>query len=113
MYFAITIFAVFLHYTWQFWVLACTVGMCQGGIQALSRSYFGKLVPKEHSNEYFGFFDIFGKYSSVMGASIIGVFSQFNLGYIGVGSISLLFVAGLILLLRVPHSAADNGGVSA
>ena len=115
MYIAITIFAVFLRHTWQFWVLACSVGVCQGGIQALSRSYFGKLVPKENSNEYFGFYDIFGKYSSVMGASIIGVFSQFNMGSIGVGAISVLFVAGLILLIRVPRTAADlsaTGGIS-
>lgn len=54
-------FAVFLYHEWQFWLLAVMVGLFQGGIQALSRSYFAKLVPAEKSGEYFGVFDIFGK----------------------------------------------------
>ena len=71
-YTCITIFAIFLAHQWQFWVLAVCVGMFQGGIQALSRSEFGKLCPKEHANEYFGFFDIFGKYAAIMGTFIVG-----------------------------------------
>ncbi|MGI6106141.1 MAG: MFS transporter [Raoultibacter sp.] len=65
-YFCITLFAAFfLKSATEFWVLALCVGLFQGGIQALSRSAFGKLIPKNNANEYFGFFDIFGKYASI------------------------------------------------
>ena len=64
-YFCITLFAAFfLREAAEFWMLAICVGLFQGGIQALSRSEFGKLIPKEHANEYYGFFDIFGKYAA-------------------------------------------------
>ena len=63
--------------TWQFWVLAILVATSQGGIQALSRSMFGKMLPdKNRSGEYFGFFDIFGKFSSVMGPALMGFVTQ-------------------------------------
>ena len=61
LYMGICIFGYQLDQVWEFWVLAVAVGICQGGIQALSRSYFGQIIPKEESNEYFGFYDIFGK----------------------------------------------------
>jgi UMF1 family MFS transporter len=58
---------------WKFWMLAVIVGLAQGGVQSLSRSYFGKLVPKENSNEYFGFFDIFGKYADLLGPLLMAL----------------------------------------
>ena len=62
---------------WQFWVLAVLCATSQGGIQALSRSMFGKLIPdKDRSGEFFGFFDIFGKFSSIMGPALVGVVSS-------------------------------------
>ena len=67
-YFFIVLFAAFfLKSAVEFWILAICVGLFQGGIQALSRSEYGKLIPKERANEYYGFFDIFGKYAAVMG----------------------------------------------
>lgn len=57
----------------EFWALAIIVGMAQGGVQALSRSYFGRIIPKEESNEYFGFFDIFGKFSDGIGPIFLTV----------------------------------------
>ena len=73
-YCGIVLFAAFaLKTATEFWILAILVGLFQGGIQALSRSYFGKLVPKERSNEYYGFFDIFGRYASVMGTFLVSV----------------------------------------
>ena len=76
-YAGIALFAFFLKHQWQFWVLAVVVGMFQGGIQALSRSMFGKMLPdKNRSGEYFGFFDIFGKFSSVMGPALMGFVTQ-------------------------------------
>lgn len=83
-----------------FWVLATMVGMVQGGIQALSRSYFGKLTPKERSGEYFGFFDIFGKFAAVVGpalyALIKGITGRSSFSIL---SIILLFIVGFIMLL--------------
>ena len=106
-YFCITLFAAFfLRTAMEFWILAVCVGLFQGGIQALSRSEFGKLIPKEHANEYYGFFDIFGKYAAVMGAFLVSVFTQLTgNASIGVLAISILFVAGLLLLWRMPKEA--------
>lgn len=76
-YMGVCVFGFFVRETWQFWVLAIMVATSQGGIQALSRSMFGKMLPdKSRSGEYFGFFDIFGKFSSVMGPTLMGVVTQ-------------------------------------
>ena len=106
-YFGITCFAAFfLRTAAEFWVLAILVGMFQGGIQALSRSEFGKLCPKDRANEYFGFFDIFGKYAAVMGTFLVGTFTALTGdSSIGVLSIAALFVAGFVMMLRVPQNA--------
>ena len=83
-----------------FWCMAFLVGTVQGGIQALSRSYFGKLIPAERSNEYFGFFDIFGKFAAVIGPLLVGLFTQFTgRDSIGVISLAILFAVGGAILL--------------
>ena len=75
-YMFICVFGFFLRSLWQFWVLAVLCATSQGGIQALSRSMFGKLIPdKERSGEFFGFFDIFGKFSSIIGPTLVGIVS--------------------------------------
>lgn len=97
-YFGIAVFAMFLKEQWQFWILAILVGMFQGGIQALSRSYFTKIIPAEKSGEYFGLMDICGKGASFIGTSVISIISQITGNVsIGVGAISLLFVLGIIV----------------
>ena len=96
--------AFFLNSAREFWMLAICVGLFQGGIQALSRSEFGKLIPKEHSNEYFGFFDIFGKYAAVMGTFLVSSITQLTgHGNLGVLSVGLLFIVGFFLLRSVPE----------
>lgn len=104
-YFGITLFAAFfLRSATEFWFLAILVGMFQGGIQALSRSEFGKLCPKDRANEYFGFFDIFGKYAAVLGTFLVGTITAFTgNSSLGVLSIAALFVVGFIIMLRVPE----------
>ena len=83
-----------------FWVLATMVGTVQGGIQALSRSYFGQLIPAERSNEYYGFLDIFGKFACVMGPILYGVVIDLTgKASLGILSIILLFIMGGVLLL--------------
>ena len=89
---------MFLKEQWQFWILAILVGMFQGGIQALSRSYFTKIIPAEKSGEYFGLMDICGKGASFIGTSVISLISQVTGNVsIGVGAISLFFVLGIIV----------------
>ncbi len=83
-----------------FWILAIMVGSVQGGIQALSRSYFGKIIPPENSNEYFGVFDIFGKVSTIMGPAIYAFISTTTgRSSYGILSIIVLFFIGAILLI--------------
>ena len=97
-YFGIAVFAIFLASQWQFWMLAVMVGMFQGGIQALSRSYFTKIIPPEQSGEYFGLLDICGKGAAFLGTTIVSLVSQItgNMST-GVGMIAILFVIGFTL----------------
>ena len=107
-YFCITLFAAFfLRSAAEFWVLAVCVGLFQGGIQALSRSEFGKLIPKENANEYYGFFDIFGKYATIMGTLLVSVFTQLTgSSSYGVLSVAVLFIVGFVRLWKMPEKAA-------
>lgn len=100
-YLGIAVFAMFLQTQLQFWILAFLVGMFQGGIQALSRSYFTKIIPEEQSGEYFGIMDICGKGASFLGTTIVSVVSQIT-GDInkGVGMIVVLFVIGIVLFRK-------------
>ena len=102
-YLFITVFAIFISSTWMFWVLAIAVGMFQGGIQALSRSYFTQIIPKNKSGELFSLFDAFGKGASFIGTLLFGVISQAtdssNLGIIPLAC--LVFVGGIVFIFAV------------
>ena len=102
-YMGIVLFAAFfLKTAFEFWVLAIMVGLFQGGVQALSRSYFGRIIPKEKSNEYYGFFNIFGRYASVMGTFLVSVVTSLTGNpSLGVLSIGVLLVVGFMLLVRL------------
>lgn len=89
--------------TIMFWVLAMLVGTAQGGIQALSRSYFGRIVPKNQANEFFGFYNIFGKFAAILGPILFGWISlATGKANYGVGSIIILFIVGSIIFHFVP-----------
>ncbi len=101
-----------------FWCMAFLVGTVQGGIQAISRSYFGKLIPAEKSNEYFGFFDIFGKFAAVIGPALVAVFTKVTgRASIGVLSLVILFLVGFSILffgrktLFAQEKAKSGGGL--
>lgn len=100
-YVAIVLFAAFfLKSAVEFWILAILVGMFQGGIQALSRSYYGKIIPKDHANEYYGFYDIFGKTASIIGTFLVATTTSLTgNASLGVLSIAVLLVAALVFLL--------------
>ncbi len=97
----ICIFGYGLNTPVEFWILAVAVGMCQGGVQALSRSHFGKLIPKKEASEYFGFFDIFGKFADFFGPLILSVCALlFNSSKYGVLALIVLFIIGFILICK-------------
>lgn len=108
-YFGIAVFAYFLQNQVQFFTLAVLVGMFQGGIQALSRSYFTKIIPAERAGEYFGLMDICGKGAAFIGTAVVSGVSQLT-GDInkGVGAIAVFFVIGIILF-RMSVKAEKEG----
>lgn len=92
----------------DFWILAILVGTSQGGLQALSRSYFGQLIPKDSSSEFFGFYNILGKFSAIMGPVIVGLMTQWTeKSTIGAASLSVLFTIGLVIFLLLPRLGGD------
>lgn len=101
--------AFFLRSATEFWILAILVGMFQGGIQALSRSYYGKIIPKSHANEYYGFYDIFGKTASILGTFIVAATtSATGNASLGVLSIVVLLVVALVFLVLQRDPAAAS-----
>ena len=97
-YVAIAVYAVFLKTQFQFWVLAVCVGMFQGGIQALSRSHFAKIIPHEKSGEYFGLLDICGKGAAFLGTTLVSALTQLTGDASkGVSAIAVLIVVGLVV----------------
>ncbi len=108
-YLGIAIFAIFLKTQTQFWILAVLVGMFQGGIQALSRSYFTKIIPEECSGEYFGLMDICGKGASFVGTTVVSVVSQISGNInVGVGMIAILFAIGTVVFLKAVSMNKQN-----
>ncbi|MCG3087224.1 MFS transporter [Sporosarcina cyprini] len=107
-YIAVCVYAFFLETTLDFWILAMLVASSQGGIQALSRSYYAQLVPKEKANEFFGFYNIFGKFASVMGPLLLGVTAQLTgSSAYGVFSLVILFIIGGTILYLVPKPESE------
>lgn len=100
-YTGIALFAVQLDKQWEFWLLAVLVGMFQGAIQALSRSYFAKIIPQNKSGEYFGIYDICGKGASFVGTTLVGIVAQLSgMANVGVAVISVMFIIGFLLFCR-------------
>ena len=112
-YTCITAFGMFLVSLWQFWVLATLVGMFQGGIQALARSYLGKIIKPERSGEFYGLMDICGKGASFLGTTLVAVVSQVTAGMeinifglvlqnenLAVGSLIVLFIIGYLVFCK-------------
>ena len=112
-YTCITAFGMFLNFLWQFWMLAVMVGMFQGGVQALSRSYLGKIIPAERSGEFYGLMDICGKGASFVGTTLVAFVNQIaadveiHLGGIvlknanlAVGALIILFIIGYFIFCK-------------
>lgn len=91
-YLGVAIFALQLDKSWEFWLLAVAVATFQGGIQALSRSYFLKIIPKDRTNEFFAFYEIFGKGASFTGTLIMSVITHLS----GNSKVGLFALASLL-----------------
>ena len=124
-YVAVSLFALFLKFSWQFWVLAVCVGLFQGGIQAMSRSYFTSIIPAEKSGEFFGIYDIFGKGAGTLGPALVSLFvfivSEITKAFpaftavtavmnLDLLPIPLLTIAGLIVFFFTAKMPTTRGG---
>ncbi len=130
-YFFITVYAVFLDKPYEFWILAVCVGLFQGTIQAMSRSYFAKIIPREKAGEYFGIYDIFGKGAAFIGTLLVGVVTDAFTPYferltaqgtetvitaqsLGVAALAVMFLIGLAFFIvavragRKKDAAGEN-----
>jgi UMF1 family MFS transporter len=109
-YLFVTIWGATMDTKREFYILAMTVGLVQGGIQALSRSFYARIIPARRSAEYFGFYNMIGKFSVVLGPLLIGAvavaaqkigFPDHVASRAGIAAVALLFVAGGILFYFV------------
>jgi UMF1 family MFS transporter len=88
--------------SWEFYALAVTIGLVQGGVQALSRSFYARLIPPERSAEFFGFYNMLGKFAAVVGPALMGIVGvATGSPRLAILSILVLFLGGGALLLFV------------
>jgi MFS transporter, UMF1 family len=97
------IFAYFISSVWHIFILGAMIGSAQGGIQALSRSYYAKIIPKKNSNEFFGFYNVFGKFAAILGPFLMALTTTLTgNAKLSIFAIVPLFVAGLIIFVKLP-----------
>jgi UMF1 family MFS transporter len=110
-YAGLCLFAARMDSQREFFALAVVVGLVQGGVQSLSRSYFARLIPPEKGGEYFGFYNMVGKFAAILGPTLMGITALLTDSRTSILSLLLLFGGGLWLLGRVPETpppAADT-----
>ncbi len=112
-YIGITIFGYFMQETWHFYVLAILVALFQGGIQALSRSMYARLIPQDKAAEFFGIYNMLGKFAAIIGPPLVGTVSLLaDDPRIGILSILLLFIPGAWLLNKVDLVEGEQRAVN-
>jgi len=109
-YLLVTIYGMLMTQKYEFYVLAVAIGLVQGGVQALSRSFYSRLIPPEHEAEFYGFYNMIGKFAAIIGPTLMGIvglvfagagFSQNTASRAGIGSIVILFILGGLFLYKV------------
>lgn len=106
-YLVIILWAYQMSQEWEFYLLAVGVGLVQGGIQALSRSFYVRLIPSDKPAEFFGFYNMLGKFAAVLGPLMMGMVSLMTGSpRLSILSVALLFVVGALLLKQVDEAAA-------
>jgi UMF1 family MFS transporter len=105
-YLVIILWAYQMSQVWEFYLLAVAVGLVQGGIQALSRSFYARLIPVDKPAEFFGFYNMLGKFAAVLGPLLMGMVSvATGSPRLSILAVAVLFVAGALLLKRVDETA--------
>lgn len=104
-YAGVCVFATRMTTTTEFFIMAVVIGLVQGGVQALSRSFFARLIPAEKGGEYFGFYNMVGKFAAVIGPTLMGITAQLTNARLSILSLLLLFGGGLWLLTKVKEPA--------
>lgn len=106
-YAVIALLGFFMTKVIHFYILAICIGLFQGGIQALSRSFFSRLVPESHESQFFGFFNMLGKFAAIIGPFLVGIVSLFTSEQrYGIVSLIILFIVGFVLLRKVDEDEA-------
>jgi MFS transporter, UMF1 family len=103
-YAGVCIYATQMDSAREFFIMAIVIGLVQGGVQSLSRSFFARLIPAERGGEYFGFYNMVGKFAAIMGPALIGVTAMLTDNRTSILSLILLFGGGIALLTRVRES---------
>lgn len=106
-YLGVCIWGALIHQPWEFFSIAVLVGLVQGGVQALSRSFYARLIPADGAGEFFGFYNLIGKFAVLIGPPLFGLFGVwFGNPRYSMLALIVLFVAGGVLLSRVSESEA-------
>ncbi len=104
--------AYFISSIWHIFVLGAMIGSAQGGIQALSRSYYAKIVPKEKSNEFFGFYNIFGKFSAIVGPTVMSLTTTITgSARLSILGIIPLFIIGFFIFITLPKEQTHSSKI--
>ncbi len=108
-YIVVVIWAIMMNQKREFYILAVMIGLVQGGVQALSRSYFSRLIPKERTGEFYGFYNMIGKFAVIMGPAVIGMTARLtHNSRAGIASIAIFFVIGGVLLSFVKEGKGEK-----
>jgi len=107
-------YALVIHTSKEFFALGMLVGICMGGAQALSRSYYGSMVPQDASAEFFGFYTVFTDFSSIWGPWVFAIITHFaHSGRMAIFSLIIFFILGIILLFTVDEEKARSAKLQA
>lgn len=108
-YLFITVWAAFMNEIYEFYILAGVIALVQGGIQALSRSYYTKMIPDEYAAEFFGFYNFLGKTAAILGPLLIGMVALITENSrVGIASVAIFFILGAVFLMRVDEKKAAD-----
>ena len=108
-YLFITLWAAWMDEIHEFYILAVMIALLQGGIQALSCSYYAKMIPDEYAAEFFGFYNFLGKTAAILGPFLIGMLALITENSrVGIASVAIFFILGAILLIRVDEKKAAD-----
>jgi UMF1 family MFS transporter len=112
-YFMVVVWAYQMTHVWEFYTLAVIIGLVQGGIQALSRSLYARIIPQSKAGEFFGFYNMMGKFAAVFGPLIMGwVALVTDSPRFSILSVVVLFIAGAVLLAMVNEEKARSDAVA-